>query len=779
LRTTQTALEERSRETSLRDLLYVLFRHKRKTVIFFIVVATGVAVDTFRRPEIYRSEAELLVRVGRETVSLDPTATIGETVNVTRPYEREINSELEILRSRDLAYAAVDAVGLDTFRHEPDARFADPNEAGTAGTLARQILSAVRNAAALSKAFVHNVLVQLDLRDSLSEREQAVQRVVEGLEITASKETNVIKMAYEAEGPHLAKLVLDKFIDAYLGKHIAAYQTPGTQRFFEQQSEQLRVELGKAEEELQNVKNESGIASLEQQRQATVTNIGTLEQQVAQAEADRAASQARLEALKKKLAGMPETVVLQETTGLQDYGADLMRSALYELQLKEQDLVSKFMEDSEQVQRIRMQVAEAKGMLQREEEKPSRAQVTKGISSPYQQTQLGLLTEEANLSALQSKVLELRSQLDGARAGLKVLNDVEIKSSRLQREISLLTGSYQQYCQKLEETRIDQALRSERISNINIVQAATVPISPVRPRKGLMLSLGFLLALFGAMILAFGCEYLDHSVKTPGDVEAKLGLTVLASIPRLRLRRSFPIRSLSRPTPPGEQKAAQAVEWCAPGGLAEPYETLREQPLFSSNGTSGRRTGARVFAVVGCRRGEGVSSVTANLAASLARNSASPVLVVDANVCHPSMHRIFGTRFSPGLVDFVGSRNGRRKSAVSRLTPDLHVLTTGTTNGIARELFNTSSDGLARAMKEMRKPYRFILVDMPATGDMSSTARMASKCDGVILVVEAEHLRWEVVQREKEQLEKWHANIVGVVLNKRRYPIPGWLYRVL
>ena len=79
----------------------------------------------------------------------------------------------------------------------------------------------------------------------------------------------------------------------------------------------------------------------------------------------------------------------------------------------------------------------------------------------------------------------------------------------------------------------------------------------------------------------------------------------------------------------------------------------------------------------------------------------------------------------------------------------------------------------------MRKPYRFILVDMPATSDMSSTARMASKCDGVILVVEAEHLRWEVVQREKEQLEKWHANIVGVVLNKRRFPIPGWLYRAL
>ncbi|OHB64502.1 MAG: hypothetical protein A2Y76_01390 [Planctomycetes bacterium RBG_13_60_9] len=773
-------MEQRSRETSPRDLLYVFFRHKRKMAILFVVVATAVAVDTFRRPEIYRSEAKLLVRVGRETVSLDPTATIGETINVTRPYEREINSELEILRSRDLADAVVDAVGLDAFRRRPDAMSADRHEAGNVESLARRVLSAIRNITASSKALVHNVLVQLDLRDSLSERERAIRRVVENLEIATSKETNVITMAYEAESPHLAGRVLDKFIDAYLGKHATAYQTPGTQRFFEQQSEHLRVELDAAEEELQSVKNESGIASLEQQRQAVVTNIGALEQRVAEAEAERAASQAKLEALKKRLSGMPQIVVLQETTGLQDYGADLMRSALYALQLKEQDLISNFTEDSEQVQRIRMQVAEAKGMLRREEEdKPSRAQVVRGVNVSYQQTQLSLLAEEANLSALQSEILELRSQLDGARAGLKLLNDVEIKGTRLQREISLLAESYQQYCQKLEETRIDQALRNERISNISIVQAATVPTSPVRPRKGLMLALGLLLALFGAMVVGFGCEYLDHSVKTPGDVEAKLGLTVLASIPRLRLGRSFPIRSLSKHAQPGEQEATQAVDWCAPRGLTEPYETFREQPLFSSNGTGARRTGARVFAVVGCRQGEGVSSVTANLAASLARSGAGPVLVVDANICGPSMHRIFGTRFSPGLVDLVGSTNGRRKLAISHLTPDLHVLTTGTNNGAARELFNAGSDRLAKAIGEMRKPYRFILVDMPATSDMSSTARIASTCDGVILVVEAERLRWEVVQREKEQLEKWRANIVGVVLNKRRYPIPGWLYRAL
>jgi len=68
---------------------------------------------------------------------------------------------------------------------------------------------------------------------------------------------------------------------------------------------------------------------------------------------------------------------------------------------------------------------------------------------------------------------------------------------------------------------------------------------------------------------------------------------------------------------------------------------------------------------------------------------------------------------------------------------------------------------------------------MPAVGEVHSAARLASLCDGVVLVVEAGSQRWEVVCKAKEQLLKWNANTLGVVLNKRRFPIPEWLYRTL
>jgi uncharacterized protein involved in exopolysaccharide biosynthesis len=102
---------ERTPRSSPRDFYYVLFRQKWKIVLFFLAVVLTVTVGTLLAPQIYRSEAQLLVRLGRESVSLDPTATTGPVISVAQSRENEIKSELEILKSRDLIEKVVDAVG--------------------------------------------------------------------------------------------------------------------------------------------------------------------------------------------------------------------------------------------------------------------------------------------------------------------------------------------------------------------------------------------------------------------------------------------------------------------------------------------------------------------------------------------------------------------------------------------------------------------------------------------------------------------------------------------
>jgi uncharacterized protein involved in exopolysaccharide biosynthesis len=209
-----------------------------------------------------------------------------------------------------------------------------------------------------------------------------------------------------------------------------------------------------------------------------------------------------------------------------------MRSRLYDLRLKEQELLSKYTENSVPVREVRRQIAEAQALLAKEE--IPKTDVTTGVNPTYQEINLSLIKETATLSSLEAKARVVNGQLAAAQKDIKELSETEMQMVNLQRELALQDAKYRKYYENLEQARIDQALEIKKISNISLVQAATSPQTPVRPRKALNLALGLFLGLFGGAGFAFFSEFLDHSIKTPQDVEDRLGLQLLASIPNLK-----------------------------------------------------------------------------------------------------------------------------------------------------------------------------------------------------------------------------------------------------
>jgi capsular polysaccharide biosynthesis protein len=119
---------------------------------------------------------------------------------------------------------------------------------------------------------------------------------------------------------------------------------------------------------------------------------------------------------------------------------------------------------------------------------------------------------------------------------METLNGNEMRIAQKQRDIQILEGSYRKYADSLEQARIDESLERQRISNINIAEAPTLNHEPVRPRALLTLMLGFAVGLFGGLCLAVGLEYFDHSLKTSDEIERRLSLPVLASIPQINGR---------------------------------------------------------------------------------------------------------------------------------------------------------------------------------------------------------------------------------------------------
>jgi uncharacterized protein involved in exopolysaccharide biosynthesis len=508
----------------MRDFFNILFRHKKKIIFFFLVVTITVTLGTFLATQIYRTDAKLMMLIGRETVTLDPTATTGQVIPMSQSRELEMNAELEILKSQELAEKVVDTFG-------PKA-ILEGSLGGSGGrplTFIQEMLRGFSDLLKEARKRLRNFLVSLGISIPLSERDQAVMEFQKNFAVETQKGNNILFLSYEGPEDRLPQSVLTRVVNLFLEKHIIAHRTSGSYEFFDKQTHQLRDQVSKTEEELKKLKSKTGVASLDEQRRILMNRVGSLQQENEATQAGLAISRAKIQELKGKLAGMAPTLVTQETRGAANQAADLMRARLYELQIKEQELLSKYTPTSTSVKEVRRQIEEAEALLAKED--PTRTQVTTGVNPAYQDINLELIKESANQSSLEAKARVINSQLGSARSELAELNRTEVMMVNLQRELSLLDSKYRKYSDNLEQARIDQALLTNKISNINVVQKPITSPEPVRPRKAMNIALGIFLGIFGGIGLAFFSEYLDHSLKIPRDVEEKLNLPTLASIP--------------------------------------------------------------------------------------------------------------------------------------------------------------------------------------------------------------------------------------------------------
>ncbi len=746
----------------MRDFYNVLFRNKRKILIFFLSVMIVVIIGTLLTPEVYESDAKLMVLLGRESVTLDPTATMGQVVNIGPERENEINSETEILGSRELAEKVVDAVGVKLILEGPEKTLA-PGD-----SLLKAVKYHLRQIVSIPGKAIANLLAShgsVDSSGQLKARYNAAQSLMKNLKIETAKKSDIISIGYQTNDPGLAQEVVNQLIGFYLDKHINVHRTSGSYQFFDQQKETLQSSLTQTEERLRGLKNKTGTASVYEQRRILLGRIGGMQNELGQAESAAAASAAKVKVLKESLAGLPDTLLKDETTGFPSSAPDAMRKQIYELQLKEQELLSTYTEDSIPVQEIRRQIREGEALFSKAKQMK---QVTRGINENYQKMQLDLLTEESNLSSLQAKAEVLKTQLKAGQDEVKLLNDTEMQWAQIDRDLETQKSNYRKYSDSLEQARIDQALELKKISNISIVQPASYPVRPIWPKAPRNLLAGLFLGIFGGIALAFFTEYQDHSFKRPEDVDNRLNLPVLATLPDY-----FPKKVAKGSHLAGKRSLQADGRYALPFGSDGYGNAYRELLHLFAGGTWAAPC---AVALVSCRSGEGVSTTAGLLARQSALRSGGRVLVVDANSRSPSQHVSFGTKLSPGLTDFTS--NGRPGLSCIQPTEieNLDILSAGDGK---QELSTSGIKALAAALPALKREYSHIIFDLPAMQEQSPAMQIAGFMDGVILVLEAESTRWEVASRAKEDLLQVGSKLLGVILNKTKKHIPDWLYKRL
>lgn len=182
---------------------------------------------------------------------------------------------------------------------------------------------------------------------------------------------------------------------------------------------------------------------------------------------------------------------------------------------------------------------------------------------------------------------------------------------------------------------------------------------------------------------------------------------------------------------------------------------------------------SRVIMLTGSILGEGNTDVTIGLGITIASEMGRKTAVVDCNLHHPEMHLRFGTP-DVGLGEYLTGRIPLGQALANTVIPNLYTMPLG--RGVA-SLSAFGNEKLERLISDLRRNFEYVLIDAAPVGVYPECVVLCNKIDGVILVVRYGSTRREIVRRAKQIVARADGRVLGVVLNRRKFPIPEFLYR--
>lgn len=360
-------------------------------------------------------------------------------------------------------------------------------------------------------------------------------------------------------------------------------------------------------------------------------------------------------------------------------------------------------------------------------------------------------------SARQRLVAEMGALEEGADSEyqLAVNEEARLKASmaRIQREIEEVEKESLGYSlerKKFEASRTSieslfqrQANASPTILDAQILQSARPPVVPVSPQRERNFLYSLIGGLVGGLLLAWMAERFDDSVQSPEDVREGLGLPFLGIVP------------LIRKLPQGLLVPALAE---AKTGLADSLRVVRTNLIYGTE-----EVGPRVLAFTSASPGEGKSTVAAGLAILFAQNR-SRVLLIDADLRRPSIHRLMDVPQSPGLSGILAAIQPGDLQPRRGPVPGLDVVPAGAPQNLSAE--RLGSEAMKTLLSQARASYDWVVIDCPPALGLSDAAVIATLADGIVVVCSGNKTPRQAVRHVADQLHTVRARLLGVVLNR-------------
>jgi capsular exopolysaccharide synthesis family protein len=377
-----------------------------------------------------------------------------------------------------------------------------------------------------------------------------------------------------------------------------------------------------------------------------------------------------------------------------------------------------------------------------------------------------LKKKASGLTDLDQKIREslVRNAVDAAEQRVRELNskkaDIELQYKKAKNQAFSLSRAFAQYDIKLQEyktLRLNLEAVIASIEKINVVQefdALRVNIAdpvqpnpvPVEPNHVRIAAMGGAIGTGLGLAIAYLISLVDNSIRNPEELQELTGAPVLGVVPLIDNR-----RGIDYPT------GGRWVETHSRSTEAEAYRTVRTAVHF------GHRTrNAKVLLVTSPTQGDGKSTTTANLAASMAMNGMK-VLLVEADLRRPVQHQVYELNPDFGLTSALTGHAAVEDVIVRTPVANLDVAPAGPVPPNPTELLNSPS--FDEFLKRARETYDRILIDSPPTLVVADACVLAPRADGVILVVNSDRATKRGVTETARTLLSVGSRIAGIIVN--------------
>ncbi len=485
-------------QTTGRILLNSLFQRWRLIVQINLVVLGTILVGSWLWPPSYQASSSIVVLSQGYPGLLSPPRGGGASTLITNPKE-EINSEIEIIRSRPVLERVVQELNLT----EPK----PVEETGVAGVIRDLARAASRG---LGKLFGALGLTRHYSKDE--KFEAAVDRLHSRLTLDPAVDSQIIWIGYRSPDPALASQVVNKVAQEYQRQHLEINLNKAESTFYAEQIDKIQNDLKGLQEQLLKLKQESGIVSFAEQSKALLKKLDTYDTARTNVQKEIIRIRAKVGNIQALRKTKPQLLIPLPDMVQDPQLADL-ENKLVNLKFQIQTVLQRFTPESRQAQTVREQI----GQL----EKQIRDQVN-----------ILLQRELAKLWELQAEEQAIGLTVKGMKSEIEALPAAEMNLTNLERDIDTKQGILSVLLKKYQDSLLAKSA-DQRLENAKILSLATVPWRPVFPNYPLNLGLGFLVGLIGSISIAFFLEYWDDSLKIPEDVERFLDRPVFASIPEL------------------------------------------------------------------------------------------------------------------------------------------------------------------------------------------------------------------------------------------------------